>query len=168
MSIQNLLESILNDNNQYAQKEFNNSVASINNTVNESLKQAYLQRENAVRNINQQLVAQGFSGGANESTLLGIENEYLNNRNKLELARQNYIADFNLELEKQRMNNYNNFNEELLKFLSANNVNINAKTNTKIPTVEEEKEEVYPKVVLNNETYIKPLANGAYRIISKF
>ncbi|MEG1012287.1 MAG: hypothetical protein RSD27_11350 [Ruthenibacterium sp.] len=71
---------------------YNGSVGTVNQTADKGLQEAYVNRMLSEKNINQQLSAQGLNGGATESTLGGIQNNYGNSRNNIETGRENNLA----------------------------------------------------------------------------
>lgn len=99
-------QNAYNSNKNAIQAMYNNSKNSINSTYNsgrgaldasyqaqqEALRrerenanrQAYVNRMNTERDLAQNLSAQGLSGGANESTLAKVYNNYGNSRNAIE------------------------------------------------------------------------------------
>lgn len=69
-----------------------------NYTADEALRQAYIQSMMGQRNIGQQLSAMGRSGGAAESTLLGLQNQYGQTRGQLERGRADNLSALDLAL----------------------------------------------------------------------
>lgn len=65
-----------------------------NETTDKALRDAYVGKMLNARNIGQQLAAMGRSGGAAESTLLGLQNNYQTNRAGLEEERARQLAAF--------------------------------------------------------------------------
>lgn len=63
-----------------------------NETTDKALGDAYVSKMLNARNLNQQLAAMGRSGGAAESTLLGLQNNYQTNRAGLESERAQILA----------------------------------------------------------------------------
>lgn len=77
-----------------AQKE-NLSFATnqLTDTTNDALKQAYINKMQTLRNLPQQMSAQGLNGGASETTLASMNNNYGNARNQLETERLKQLAN---------------------------------------------------------------------------
>ena len=77
-----------------AQKE-NLSFATnqLSDTTNDALKQAYINKMQTLRNLPQQMSAQGLNGGASETTLASMNNNYGNARNQLETERLKQLAN---------------------------------------------------------------------------
>ena len=65
-----------------------------NETTDQALHEAYVGKMLNARNINQILAAMGRSGGAAESTILGLQNNYQTNRAGLERERAEALAGF--------------------------------------------------------------------------
>jgi len=59
-----------------AVSDLNAQKTDVTNDYNDMYRQLYLQKMNAEKNINQQLAAQGVTGGQSESTLLGMNTNY--------------------------------------------------------------------------------------------
>lgn len=74
------------------QSGYDQSSGQVNETTAKSLQNAFIQAQLAQRNIGQQMAALGRSGGAAESTLLSMANNYGNNRNELEVQRNTDLA----------------------------------------------------------------------------
>ena len=58
-----------------------------NNAYNQYFRQAYIDKMNAQKNIDQRLAAQGITGGAAESTLLGLNTSYADALRSMEQGR---------------------------------------------------------------------------------
>lgn len=77
----------------------------VNDATDTALRQAYINRMQRQRNLNQLLSAQGLNGGASETTTAGMLNNYANSRNALETERTAQLANL--------MNTYQNNLTEL-------------------------------------------------------
>lgn len=77
----------------------------VNDATDSALRQAYINRMQQQRNLNQLLSAQGLNGGASETTTAGMLNNYANSRNALETERTAQLAKL--------MNTYQNNLTEL-------------------------------------------------------
>lgn len=76
-----------------AQKEnLNFATNQLTDTTNDALKQAYINKMQTLRNLPQQMSAQGLNGGASETTLASMNNNYGNARNQLETERLKQLA----------------------------------------------------------------------------
>ena len=96
----NSLNSNLSSARDQLLKNYNYSRGNIANDAADSLRQAYINRMNSERNLGQQMSAQGLSGGATETTLAGMLNNYGNARNNINTTANRSYADLE--------NNYNN------------------------------------------------------------
>ena len=65
----------------------------LTDTTNDALKQAYINKMQTLRNLPQQMSAQGLNGGASETTLASMNNNYGNARNQLETERLKQLAN---------------------------------------------------------------------------
>lgn len=74
-----------NKNYDYAQGQ-------LNGATNKALQEAYINKMLTLKNLPQQLTAQGLNGGASETTLGSMNNNYANARNSLENERQNQLG----------------------------------------------------------------------------
>lgn len=74
-----------NKNYSYAQGQ-------LNDATNKALQEAYINKMLTLKNLPQQLTAQGLNGGASETTLGSMNNNYANARNSLENERQNQLG----------------------------------------------------------------------------
>lgn len=72
---------------------YDNSANKINSNAENSLREAYINRMLSQKNLGQQMAAQGLSGGATESTLAGLFNNYGNARNNIETTKANNLSD---------------------------------------------------------------------------
>lgn len=68
-------------------------MSQLNGATDKALQQAYINRMLQQRNLQQQLTAQGISGGASETTQASMLNNYQNSRNDLETERQRQLAN---------------------------------------------------------------------------
>lgn len=84
------------------QADHESSVGKVQEATGQAMQQAYISNQLSQRNIGQQLAAQGRSGGASESALLGIANTYGQTRGGLDTQRNGQIGDLALSLDKQR------------------------------------------------------------------
>lgn len=69
----------------YAQQQLNDS-------TDRALREAYINRMQSQRNLQQQLTAQGLNGGASETTTASMLNNYGSARNALETERQRQLT----------------------------------------------------------------------------
>lgn len=79
-------------------KTYGMGVQNVNTAADEAQRQNYISQQMQQRNIGQQLAAAGLTGGAAESTMLGLANAYGENRRQTEADRLQRVS----ELEGQR------------------------------------------------------------------
>ena len=72
---------------------YNNSQNRINDDAKNSLQEAYINKMLSQKNLAQQLAAQGISGGASESAVAGLINNYGNSRNGITRDWNNNLTD---------------------------------------------------------------------------
>lgn len=72
---------------------YNRSKQSINSDAESSLRQAYVNRMLSERNLGQLMSAQGLSGGATETTLANMLNNYGNARNAINTTTNKNLSD---------------------------------------------------------------------------
>lgn len=105
----------------------------VNKTANKSLQEAYVNRMMSEKNLGQQMSAQGLNGGATESTIAGIQNNYGNSRNNIETARndnlsnlantyQNNLSQAAAALESGMAGDYANYVANLASMVASNPV----------------------------------------------
>lgn len=86
------------------QNDFNLSSSNINNDAERALREAYTNKMLSSKNLQQQLAAQGISGGASESTMAGLLNNYGNARNKIETTKAGNLASLENQYNSNRSN----------------------------------------------------------------
>lgn len=79
----NSLESSFNTGRGVLDNSYNNSLSKIDNDAKKTLQESYINKMLTQKNLGQQLAAQGISGGASESAMAGIANNYGNSRNSI-------------------------------------------------------------------------------------
>ena len=104
------LSDNLNETKNQLANQYNRSRQNITDDAANSLKQAYINRMLSQRNLGQQMSALGLNGGATESTLAGMLNNYGNARNNINTTQNNNLS--NLE---------SNYNDNLSQALQAYN-----------------------------------------------
>ena len=86
------LETIYNNTMEQMGNNYNYSADQIAQKADQALREAYINRMLSQKNLAQQLNANGLTGGAAESTIAGLLNNYGNSRNNIETARMNDLA----------------------------------------------------------------------------
>lgn len=93
------------------QTDYDASRDVINRDATEAAREAYINRMMSQRNLAQNMAAQGLSGGASETTLAGLENNYGNARNQIAAtANENLgsLEDLYTKNRNSAMQEYNN------------------------------------------------------------
>ena len=80
------------------QRGYDANVGTVNADTAKSLQQAYISHMMNQKNLGQQLAALGRSGGASETALLGLYNQYGQNRGTLEDTRNRQLNQLALQL----------------------------------------------------------------------
>ena len=86
------LDKNLNNMKTQLANQYDYSKGNINTDADRSLKEAYVNRMLSQKNLQQQLSAQGLSGGASESAMAGLINNYGNARNEIDTTRGENLA----------------------------------------------------------------------------
>lgn len=76
-------------------RQYDSSKREVNTDAERALREAYVNKMISGRNIGQQLSAQGISGGAAETTLASMQNNYGNARNGIETTRNDNLTALN-------------------------------------------------------------------------
>jgi len=79
------------------------------------LQEAYISRMMQEKNLADQLDAYGLTGGASESVMANMRNNYANNRNEVEQNTQNNLRELLLKYLENMTNARQGYNESLLK-----------------------------------------------------
>jgi len=72
------------------------SMGDVNSDAESSLRQAYINSMMTRKNLNQRLSAMGYNGGATESTMASLENQYGNSRNDIQETLNKNIANLDM------------------------------------------------------------------------
>lgn len=89
----NSLSNNLNETRNQLANQYNRSKDSINQDAQNSLRQAYINRMLSERNLGQQMSAQGLTGGATETTMANMLNNYGNARNNINTTLNNNLSN---------------------------------------------------------------------------
>lgn len=92
-TMQNSLKGNYNSTLGQLEQNYNTGVAGVNKQADNAQQQAYINYMMNRRDMGQQLAAQGLSGGASESALAGMYNNYGNSRNTIDSGRNDSLAD---------------------------------------------------------------------------
>ncbi len=92
------------------QQGYDKNVGSVNTDTEKALQDAYISSMMQQRNLGQQLSAYGRSGGAAESTLLGLANAYGQQRGTLDNTRQKNLGTLEQGLQENKANQLQTLN----------------------------------------------------------
>lgn len=102
------LRDNLNSTLANLQRQYDASKNEVNADANKSLREAYINYMLNKKNLNQNLTAQGIGGGAAESTMAGMYNNYGNSRNNINTT----LNDNLTSLENTYQGNISNANQQ--------------------------------------------------------
>lgn len=69
------------------QRQYQQNLSRVNAAADQALREAYLNKMESLKGLNQALTAQGLSGGASETALAGLYNNYGSARSQIEAQR---------------------------------------------------------------------------------
>lgn len=75
------------------QEAYDNGVAGVNRQADKTQNEAYINYMLSKRDMPQMLTAQGINGGAAESTMASLANQYGNSRNEIDVGRNSNLGD---------------------------------------------------------------------------
>lgn len=107
-----LLEQNYNASRDAMNSSYNNSLGKLQDDAAQSLKEAYINRMLSSKNLNQQLSAAGLSGGASESTMASMLNNYGNARNNINTTLNSNIKDLNATRDSNMANILQSYNSK--------------------------------------------------------
>ena len=87
------LSKNLNETRNQLANQYNRSKQNIADDAASSLRQAYINRMQSQRNLGQQMSAMGLSGGATETTLANMLNNYGNARNEINTTENKNLSN---------------------------------------------------------------------------
>lgn len=101
---------------------YNNSLGKINQSAEKAMQEAYVNRMMSEKNLSQKLAAQGLSGGASESAIAGLLNNYGNARNNIQTTWNGDLSDLEMQKQNNLADLYNAYQTNLAN-LEANRGN---------------------------------------------
>jgi hypothetical protein len=87
------LSNNLNETRNQLANQYNRSKQNIADDAAASLKQAYINKLQSERNLGQQMSAQGLTGGATETTMANMLNNYGNARNEINTTQNRNLSN---------------------------------------------------------------------------
>lgn len=127
----NALESSFNTGRGVLDNSYNNSLSKIDNDAKKTLQESYVNRMLTQKNLGQQLAAQGISGGASESAMAGIANNYGNSRNSINETWSNNKADLSNTYQNSLAQLIQSYNSDLAQ-LESNYANQQSALNSNL------------------------------------
>lgn len=109
----NLLGQNYNSSVNSLRSQYNNSANELQRDAARSLRDAYVNKMLTQKTLGQQLSAQGFSGGATESTMAGLHNNYGNARNNINTTLNDNLTSLNNTLQTNLASIEQNYNNAL-------------------------------------------------------
>ena len=125
------LENSFNTGRGVLDNSYNNSLSKIDNDARKTLQESYVNRMLTQKNLGQALAAQGISGGASESAMAGIANNYGNSRNSINETWSNNKADLNNTYQNSLAQLIQSYNSDLAQ-LESNYANQQASINSNL------------------------------------
>lgn len=95
------------------QSDYEHGAAGVNYNADNALQQAYINQMMTLKSLPQQLSAQGIGGGAAETTLAGVYNNYGNSRNEIDVARGQSLGDLLAQLNAGKSQAQQAYNSQL-------------------------------------------------------
>lgn len=95
------------------ENDYNLGVDGVNKQADNAQQQAYINYMMSKRDLGQQMSAQGLSGGAAESTLAGLHNEYGNSRNTIDSGRNDNLASLKNSYDSSKASALQSYNGQL-------------------------------------------------------
>lgn len=92
-TVRNMLQKNYDSSIGTMTESYNNGVAGVNRQADKTQNEAYINYMLSKRDLPQMMAAQGINGGAAESTLAGLQNNYGNSRNDIDVERNGNLTD---------------------------------------------------------------------------
>lgn len=99
-------------------RSYDNSRGKINSEATDAFREAYVNRMLSEKNLGQRLAAMGMSGGASESTLAGLINNYGNARNGIQKTLDTNLGDLEMNYQGNLANLYNAYQQNMANIAS--------------------------------------------------
>ena len=112
------LKDNLNSTLSNLQRQYDYSKKEVNDDANKSFREAYINYMLNKKNLNQNLTAQGIGGGAAESTMAGMYNNYGNSRNNISTTLNDNLASLENTYQGNVANAQQQYNSEYANALS--------------------------------------------------
>lgn len=114
------LSSNLESTKSQLTNSYNNSSKSLNDNAAKALQEAYISRMMSEKNLPIQLSAQGINGGASESAVASLLNNYGNSRNNIETAKNNSLSQLEQAYNSNMANALQSYNDAVSSAADTN------------------------------------------------
>ncbi len=114
------LDSNLNATKSQLTSSYNDSAKSLNDSASKALQEAYISRMMSEKKLPMQLSAQGINGGATESAVASLMNNYGNARNNIETSRQDNLRQLEAAYNNNMANAMQSYNDAVSSAADAN------------------------------------------------
>jgi hypothetical protein len=94
-------------------RSYDNSRGKINSEATDAFRQAYVNRMLSEKNLGQRMAAMGMSGGASESTMAGLLNNYGNARNGIQRTLDTNLGDLEMKYQGNLADLYNAYQQNM-------------------------------------------------------
>lgn len=94
-------------------KSYKNSLGKINTSADDAFREAYVNKVLAEKNLSQRLAAMGMSGGASESAMSELLNNYGNARNSIQRTLDTNMGDLETDYNANLTNLYNAYQSQM-------------------------------------------------------
>ena len=98
---------------------YDNSRNKINEQATDSMREAYINKMLSMKNLSQKLAAMGISGGASESTMAGLINNYGNARNGIQKTWNTNLSDLEQGYNANLTDLYNAYQSQMAELANA-------------------------------------------------
>lgn len=105
--------NIYNSGANQLKKAYDNSLGKINANATDAFRQAYVNRMLSERNLQQRLAAMGISGGASETAMTGLLNNYGNARNGIQRTLDSNRNDLEMNYSSNLNDLYNAYQSQM-------------------------------------------------------
>ena len=106
-------DNIYNSGANQLKKTYNNSLGKINSNATDAFRQAYVNRMLSEKNMSQRLAAMGLSGGASESAMVKLLNNYGNARNNIQRTLDTNRNDLEMNYSSNLNDLYNAYQSQM-------------------------------------------------------
>ena len=110
---------IFNRGQETLKGAYDNSRNKINEQATDSMREAYINKMLSMKNLSQKLAAMGISGGASESTMAGLLNNYGNARNGIQKTWNSNLSDLEQGYNSNLTDLYNAYQSQMAELANT-------------------------------------------------